>query len=161
MAREIERKFLVGSDAWRRTIIRSRRLVQGYLASIPACSIRVRLDEDGASLNIKTATLGVSRHEYDYPIPRADAEEILRHLCIKPLIEKTRHYVRAGNHTWEIDEFDGANRGLIVAEIELSSPDESFERPAWLGQEVSDDPRYYNVRLVENPYSSWPKQGQP
>lgn len=129
--------------------------VQGYLASDRRCSIRVRVAGEHAWLNLKGATLGVERAEFEYAIPAPDAREILATLCSGPVIEKTRWYVRHGRHTWEIDEFAGENAGLIVAEIELDSADEPFERPAWLGEEVSHDPRYYNVRLVEHPYSRW------
>jgi len=155
MAREIERKFLVIDDSWRDRVERSTPQVQGYLASARSCSIRVRIAGEQASLNIKSATLGISRHEYDYGIPMDEAREILDTLCIRPLIEKTRHIVRVGRHAWEIDEFDGENKGLIVAEIELDSAEEEFEKPAWAGEDVSDDPRYYNVCLVEHPYKEW------
>lgn len=155
MADEIERKFLLRDDRWRAHIERSVRQVQGYLGSVETCSIRIRIEGDKASLNIKSATLGVSRSEYDYPVPKNEAEEILEHLCRKPLIDKTRHFIQAGKHVWEIDEFHGDNDGLIVAEVELAHPDEAFERPDWLGEEVSYDTRYYNVCLVEHPYKDW------
>ena len=155
MAEEIERKFLVSNDAWRKDIEQSIPQIQGYLGSVESCSIRIRISGKKASLNIKSATLAISRREYDYEIPTEDAREILDQLCIKPVIEKTRHIVRVGGHTWEIDEFSGDNAGLIVAEIELTTADESFEKPAWAGEEVSDDPRYYNVCLVEHPYKDW------
>lgn len=157
MASEIERKFLLADDSWRQQVERSIPQVQGYLSSIESCSIRIRISGDKGSLNIKSATLGVSRHEYDYPIPLDEACEILDRLCIKPLIEKTRHIVRVAGHAWEIDEFKGANYGLIVAEIELTNAEENFVRPSWLGAEVSDAPRYYNVCLVEHPYKDWPE----
>lgn len=152
---EIERKFLVTDDAWRGRASRSRRIVQGYLANTERGSIRVRIAGEDAALNIKSMTLGVERSEFDYPIPLADAEHILQQLCMQPLIEKTRYDLKAGAHLWEIDEFQGANAGLVVAEIELTRSDEPFERPAWLGEEVSDDPRYYNVCLVTHPYCNW------
>ena len=100
-------------------------------------------------------TLGVTRTEFDYAIPEDDARDMLQSLCMQPLIDKTRHYVRYRGHTWEIDEFAGANTGLVVAELELKSEDDAFEQPPWLGQEVSHDPRYYNVCLVEHPYKNW------
>lgn len=155
MAREIERKFLVRGRGWTRTIQRSIRMTQGYLAGDSRCSVRVRRTGEESFLNLKSATIGVSRLEFDYPLPTADADAILEHLCTGPPIEKIRHYVPQGRHTWEIDEFKGANEGLVVAEIELSAPDERFERPNWLGEEVSDDPRYYNVRLAVCPYTQW------
>lgn len=155
MAWEIERKFLLRGDRWRQLVRDSQRLVQGYLLLERRSSIRVRLAGEQALLNIKGATLGVRRREYEYSIPLADAQEMLAELCQGAPIEKIRHYVPFGRHLWEIDEFFGANAGLIVAEIELADPDEDFERPPWLGREVSDDPRFYNVRLVEHPYQTW------
>jgi len=155
MSEEIERKFLIRDDSWRDQIERSMHQLQGYLGSAESCSIRIRISDELASLNIKSATLGITRREYDYAIPVDEAREILDQLCIKPIIEKTRHIVRVGDHVWEIDEFAGDNSGLIVAEVELSSADETFEKPAWAGEEVSDDPRYYNVCLVEHPYKDW------
>lgn len=155
MAREIERKFLVTGEGWRQGVERSVRYRQGYLSSDKGCSIRVRVSEAGAHLNIKSATLGVQRHEFEYAIPLADAHEMLDTLCSGPLIEKTRHYVPHGGHLWEVDVFEGDNAGLVVAEIELAREDEPFERPDWVGEEVSQDPRYYNVCLVEHPYKTW------
>jgi adenylate cyclase len=155
MATEIERKFLVIDDNWRDFSTASIQIIQGYLANTKRGSIRVRLAGNEASLNIKSMTLGVTRTEYDYAIPGDDARAMLRDLCMQPLIEKTRHFVEYGGHTWEIDEFAGANAGLVVAELELGAHDEAFHRPPWLGEEVSDDPRYYNVCLVEYPYSEW------
>jgi adenylate cyclase len=155
VATEIERKFLVQDDSWRDLSTNSKRIIQGYLANTERGSIRIRVAGEDASLNIKSMTLGVTRSEYDYTIPADDARAMLETLCIQPLIEKTRYYVKHGGHTWEIDDFAGANAGLVVAELELQSHDEAFERPPWLGKEVSDDPRYYNVCLTEHPYSSW------
>jgi adenylate cyclase len=155
MPTEIERKFLVTSDAWRAEARACKRYRQGYLPTDPSCSVRVRTAGERAYLNIKSGTLDVTRQEYEYPIPLAEAEELLDSLCRKPLIEKVRHFVEVGDHTWEVDEFEGDNRGLIVAEVELGHPDEAFRRPAWLGEEVSDDPRYYNVCLVDHPYKDW------
>ncbi|MEK7323120.1 MAG: CYTH domain-containing protein [Pseudomonadota bacterium] len=155
MATEIERKFLVLNDDWRRQAAPGARLRQGYLSSGAACSIRVRSAGDHAQLNIKSATLGVSRREYEYAIPVGDASELLDHFCDGPLIEKTRYAVEYAGHVWEVDVFEGDNAGLIVAEIELDSEDEVFEKPAWAGVEVSHDPRYYNVCLVKHPYKDW------
>ncbi len=156
MGKEIERKYLVGHDGWRKETSQGVRMRQGYLSNTNGfCSIRVRIQGDQALLNIKSATLGVSRLEFDYPIPVSDAEQILDHLCVRPLIEKTRYFLEHAGHVWEIDVFEGDNEGLIVAEIELEDPDEPFELPDWAGKEVSDDPRYYNVCLVNNPYKNW------
>ena len=155
MAAEIERKFLVRNEAWRASVSRSVPMRQGYLAEGNA-SVRVRVDETGANLNIKSMTLNISRLEYEYDIPEGDAHEMLDQLCQRPIIEKTRHYIEAGGHTWEVDEFAGDNAGLVVAELELAAEDEAYERPDWLGEEVSDEARYYNVSLVTYPYRDWP-----
>ena len=155
MATEIEKKFLVVPDAWRFSVERQEDFIQGYLANNDLCSIRVRLDGSTAYLNIKSATLSVLRDEYDYPIPLQDGKELLNQLCHPPFIEKTRYYVKWGHHTWEIDEFKGDNEGLVVAEIELKKEDELFETPDWLGKEVSDDYRYYNVMLLHHPFKLW------
>lgn len=155
MATEIERKFLLKDDSWRDSSSDSKPIIQGYLANTERGSIRVRLAGGKASLNIKSMTLGVTRTEYDYAIPADEARAMLRELCLQPLIEKTRYYVPYAGHTWEIDVFGGANAGLVVAELELQRADEAFAQPSWLGEEVSHDPRYYNVCLTEHPYSAW------
>jgi adenylate cyclase len=153
MGTEIERKFLVTSDAWRAGAA-SRRLVQGYLSREPERTVRVRVDGEKAALTIKGKSTGATRAEFEYEIPRADAEAMLP-LCLPPLIDKTRHEVIHEGHRWEIDEFAGANAPLIVAELELSSEDEAFARPPWLGAEVTDDRRYFNSNLATHPYSTW------
>lgn len=155
MATEIERKFLLRDDSWQSGIEKSEAIRQGYLAGTERASIRVRISDNQANLNIKSATLDVTRQEFEYPIPLNDANELLDSLSEGPLIEKTRYHVHHGKHHWEIDVFSGDNEGLVVAEIELDNKDEDFERPAWLGEEVSDDPRYYNVCLVKHPYKDW------
>jgi adenylate cyclase len=155
MAQEIERKFLVINDAWRGLAQRHARMRQGYLSNSAACSIRVRVTDESAFLNIKSATIGVTRTEFEYAIPRADADEMLERFCQGRCLAKTRYYVPIAPHVWEIDVFEGVNAGLVVAEIELSAADEMFDRPSWVGAEVSDDPRYYNVRLIEHPYAAW------
>jgi adenylate cyclase len=155
MAKEIERKFLVVNDNWQKDVTKSIHYTQGYFTTNASCSIRIRVAGDSASLNIKSATLGITRTEYDYALPLDDAKEMLHHLCNKPLLEKTRYYVQHHDHLWEIDVFSGENEGLIVAEIELKSADEQFSLPDWAGKEVSDDPRYYNVCLVNHPYKDW------
>lgn len=155
MGLEIERKFLLASDAWRAQVIRSESLWQGYLTTRERCSIRIRIAGEQGHLNIKSATLGVARHEFEYPVPLAEARELLELFCAGRSLVKTRHEVRVGGHTWEIDVFEGPNAGLVVAELELDSAEEPFERPMWLGREVSDDPRYYNTSLIEKPFSTW------
>jgi adenylate cyclase len=155
MAHEIEHKFLVRDDSWRKEVYRSVPMQQGYLVSDKTCSVRIRIAGATAHLNIKSGTLGVSRSEYEYEIPLADARELLDQLCRQPLLEKTRHCVRYGNHVWEVDVFDGDNAGLVVAEVELETLGEAFERPLWLGEEVSHDPRYYNSQLAMHPYKDW------
>lgn len=155
MAEEIERKFLLRSDAWRAEVGDSVHIVQGYLARGERSAVRVRVQGELAQINIKHTVDGIHRLEYEYPIPPQDAREILQQVALRPLIEKTRHHVRRGRHLWEIDEFHGDNAGLIVAEIELDAADEVFERPSWLGQEVSQDARYYNSNLSRRPYTQW------
>ncbi len=128
---------------------------QGYLNDEPRCSVRVRTSAKRAWLNIKSVTVGTQRQEFEYEIPLSDGNQLLNTLSRKPLIEKTRHLVEIGRHVWEIDEFGGDNQGLIVAEIELNHTDEPFEKPPWLGQEVTMDSRYYNTQLSKLPYKSW------
>ena len=155
MATEIERKFLVKNDLWQDAVVSESRMKQGYLTSQGNASVRVRIANDKAFLNIKSATLGIRRLEFEYEIPLADADEMLSTVAEQPFIDKTRYHVKHGRHIWELDVFEGENLGLIVAELELESEDESFEVPPWSGEEVSGDPRYYNVSLVKEPYSRW------
>jgi len=159
MAVEIERKFLLLDDSWREQVSSETVMRQGYFAGPdlhqPRASIRVRIENQHASLNIKSYELSISRQEYEYEIALDDAEKMLDTLCEKPLIEKTRYQVATPNHIWEIDVFEGDNDGLIVAEIELANENEQFEKPVWLGKEVSDDPRYYNVSLIKHPFKDW------
>lgn len=152
MAQEIERKFLLCGDDWRNAPAISIR--QGYLSRDAARTVRVRTSGDNAWLTIKGKSKGAVRAEFEYAIPLADANALLA-LCERPLIEKNRHIIEYAGMTWEIDEFFGENRGLIVAEIELESEDQVFERPHWIGEEVTDDPRYYNSQLSLTPYSEW------
>ncbi|PWV60526.1 CYTH domain-containing protein [Plasticicumulans acidivorans] len=154
MATEVEHKFLVISEAWRAAVERSVRMSQGYLVSDEVRSVRVRLEGDEARLNIKSSGIGTSRAEYEYPIPLADAEELLATLC-GTKVEKTRYYVPFADHLWEIDVFEGDNAGLVVAEVELAYEGEPFARPDWAGEEVSLDVRYYNTQLALHPYRSW------
>lgn len=155
MATEIERKFLVVDESWRRDADAGMPYIQGYLVGSERASVRVRLEGEAARLNIKSATLGVRRSEYEYAIPVDEAREMLEQLCEKPLIEKTRYHVRHAGREWEVDVFGGENRGLVVAEVELAREDEAVDLPPWAGEEVSHDPRYYNVSLVKYPYKAW------
>ncbi len=164
MADEIERKFRLISDAWRDLSIKSQKIRQGYLQSglkaEQASSIRVRIaDDDGqksATINIKTASMSIHRSEYEYKIPVDDAEEMLVGLCEGSVIEKTRFIVPHAAHRWEIDIFEGINAGLEIAEVELKSIDEDVKIPDWIGEEVSDNPMFYNNYLLVKPYKSWP-----
>lgn len=157
MALEIERKFLVKSSAWRERAESPVLMRQGYLSTDSRCSIRVRIAGDRAWLNLKAKRSGMTRLEFEYPIPRDEAEQILAELCEGAPIEKYRYELAHEGHVWEIDEFLGANAGLIVAEIELTSEQETFERPSWLGEEVTHDERYYNFNLAQRPFTSWPQ----
>jgi len=154
MGREVERKFLTTSDAWRAGAT-GTRYRQGYIVNEPRVVVRVRSMGPRAVITVKAQAEGIARSEYEYDIPLADAEEMLDRLCGKPLIEKTRYEIPVGAHRFEVDEFFGANAGLVVAEVELDDEHEAFERPAWLGEEVTADPRYLNSSLVRQPYSTW------
>ena len=155
---EIERKFLVKEDGWRSQAVASAAIRQGYLANTAASSVRVRIGGSESWLSVKAMRPGHSREEFEYAIPLADAETLLAGFAEGPLIEKTRHIVPVGDHRYEVDEFHGANQGLIVAEIELDDADEAFTRPAWLGEEVTDDVRFYNFRLARDPFREWPAE---
>lgn len=155
MATEIERKFLVKDDSWRQLADAGTEYQQAYLVGSKAASVRVRIEGDKAFLNIKSATLGITRQEFEYAIPMLEAREMLAGLCEQPVIEKTRYHVQHEGHEWEIDVFKGENEGLVVAEIELGEVNEYFASPDWIGEEVSEDTRYYNVCLVKNPYKNW------
>jgi adenylate cyclase len=158
---EIERKFLVATDDWRAAVERSESIAQGYLVGAQAlragharASVRVRLEGERAWLNVKAATAGIARAEFDYPVPPADAHDMLANLC-DGVLEKTRHHVRVDGVLFEVDEFAGDNAGLVVAEVELPAVDAPFPRPPWLGREVSALVRYYNVNLIAHPYRQW------
>jgi adenylate cyclase len=155
MATEIERKFLLKDSSWKKSADEGTAYSQGYLVGSQTSSVRVRTQGNHAFLNIKSATIDIKRQEFEYEIPFAEATEMLETLCEKPLINKIRYFLKNGNHVWEIDVFSGDNEGLVVAEIELNDKDESFEKPEWLGDEVSDDARYYNVSLVKHPFKDW------
>ncbi|UCE51692.1 MAG: CYTH domain-containing protein [Desulfobacterales bacterium] len=152
MAKEIERKFLVKNGAWRQE--KGTKYRQGYLNSAKERIVRVRTINNKAYLTIKGITVGASRMEFEYEIPRKDADGLLD-ICEKPLIEKIRYKVKEGGFLWEIDEFFGENQGLIVAEVELESEDQNFPKPDWVGEEVTGDPRYFNSNLIQNPYTKW------
>ena len=154
MPQEIERKFLLINDTWKSAVIRRLEIKQGYLNTDPKRTVRVRIKGDLGYLTIKSESVGISRQEFEYEIPYEEARSLIL-LCESPVIDKIRHEVRHGGHLWEIDVFAGANDGLSVAEIELSTEDEVFDRPPWLGKEVSDDPRYFNSQLVACPFCDW------
>ena len=154
MGVETERKFLLASDAWRAQARDRTRMEQGYLGG-ERCSVRVRIEGDAAFLNIKSRELGARRLEFEQPLPLADAQAMLAAFCPQR-VQKWRHRVDSAPHVWEIDEFLGENAGLVVAEIELGAEDEPFARPHWLGAEVTDEARYYNLNLAATPYSRWP-----
>ena len=158
---EIERKFLLADESWRASVESSEPIAQGYLVGAHAlregharASVRARLAGDTAWLNIKAAEPGIARTEFDYPIPVADARTLLACLC-DGVLEKVRHHVRVDGVLFEVDEFNGDNHGLIVAEVELPAIDAAFPRPSWLGREVSTLTRYYNVNLIAHPYRQW------
>ncbi|MFC3653774.1 CYTH domain-containing protein [Dyella humi] len=161
MGIEIERKFLLAGDDWRTAVTSTMHIAQGYLVDVRAlregmtrASVRVRISGEKAWLNIKSVELGVSRAEYELPLPLDDAQTMLDTLC-NGVLEKIRHHVEIDGWLFEIDEFLGANRGLFVAEVELPDVHASFPRPAWLGREVSSLARYYNVNLIERPFAEW------
>ncbi|MCD9087571.1 CYTH domain-containing protein [Stenotrophomonas sp. SY1] len=161
MGIEIERKFLVTSDAWRAAAHAVIPMAQGYLndtASLDSgaqkASVRVRIQGDEAYLNIKSREIGHTRQEFDYPVPVSEARELLA-LCVGGLIDKRRHLVNHNGLLWEVDEFLGENAGLVVAEVELESAGQTFDLPEWAGAEVTDEVRYYNLALASHPYCKW------
>ena len=155
MPTETERKFLVIGTDWK-VGAPGKEFSQGYLSQDPERSVRVRIAGDQAFLTIKGMSHGISRQEFEYPIPRDDASELLS-LCLPAIISKTRYFVEINGHRWEVDEFHGDNQGLVIAEIELDNESDQVELPQWIGKEVSDDTRYYNVSLAKSPYSKWSK----
>jgi adenylate cyclase len=154
MAKEIERKFLVHPRKWS-DLGAGLAIRQGYLCATKSFSVRVRTYGDKAYVTIKGSTSGISRDEYEYEIPLADANEIMDHLCEHPPIEKTRYRIVFKGHTFEVDEFAGANSGLTIAEVELKGAREAVDLPDWIDSEVSGDPRYYNSNLSAKPFSTW------
>ena len=154
MGVEIERKFLVEGDEWRAGST-GTAYRQGYLSTVKERTVRIRTMGDRAVLTVKGITVGATRAEFEYDIPFGDAEQMLDELCERPLIEKTRHLIEYRDLTWEVDEFEGANAGLLVAEVELDEDGQAVELPSWVGDEVTDDPRYYNANLIAHPYREW------
>lgn len=155
MGIEIERKFLLKHEGWRRQSESKTYLVQGYLSVTPEATVRVRIAADRAFLTLKGKRSNYSATEFEYPVPLDDAHQILKQMCVHSPVEKWRHIVKHHGHIWEIDEFLGPNAGLYVAEIELESANAEFSIPDWLGEEVSHDPRYTNASLAQHPYSAW------
>lgn len=155
MGLEIERKFLLVGEEWRKLATGSQYYCQGYLCADKERAVRIRIAADRAFLTIKGGGAGLSRLEFEYPLPLEDAKILLERLAEKPLVEKIRHTVPCGGLVWEVDEFLGPNKGLVLAEVELEREDQSIEKPAWAGEDVSADPRYYNASLVKNPYRNW------
>jgi adenylate cyclase len=153
---EIERKFLVISDVFKSDVLRQNHIAQGYLSSVPERAVRVRIKGKKGYLTIKGKTneSGLSRFEWEKEIPVTEAKELLQ-LCEKGVIEKIRYEIQVGQHIFEVDEFYGENKGLIMAEVELQSETETFETPIWLGEEVTNDNRYYNSYLSQHPFASW------
>lgn len=151
MGREIERKFLVKGNSWRNGTA-GLSVRQGYLSTVKERVVRIRTEGNKGYVTIKGITEFISRAEYEYEIPFGDAVEILDRLCARPLIEKTRYEIEFGGLVWEVDEFSGDNTGLVLAEVELSHAHQTVKQPPWIGEEVSGDPRYYNVNLVDHPY---------
>lgn len=154
MAAEIERKFLVRGDSWR-SLAEGSRYIQGYISTEKQATVRIRIVGTQGYLTIKGLSFQYTRSEFEYPIPLEDAQEMLDTLCDRPLIEKVRYRIEYGNLIWEIDEFDGVNKGLILAEVELSHEKQQIELPIWIGEEVSDNPNYFNSNLVKHPFSQW------
>ncbi|SHG52311.1 CYTH domain-containing protein [Massilia sp. CF038] len=154
MGVEIERKFLLVGEDWR-ALGEPVLLRQGYLSSDPERTVRVRIEGQGATLTIKGRSVGATRAEWEYPIPLADAADLLDRLCQQPLIEKYRRRIPFDGNVWEVDEFLGANQGLAFAEIELASESQAFTKPHWIGEEVTHDRRYFNSNLIKQPFSSW------
>ncbi len=154
MGKEIERKFLVKDDTFK-TLAQGTSYRQGYLNSQKERVVRVRTIADKGFLTVKGITTGATRVEYEYEIPVKDAEAMLDELCEKPLIEKNRYKIKQGNFIWEVDEFFGENQGLICAEVELEREAQSYDKPEWIGAEVTGDPKYFNSNLIQNPYKNW------
>ncbi len=151
---EIERKFLVCSNKWREGV-KGEAICQGYLNSVKERTVRVRISGDKAFLTIKGPKVNLTCSEFEYEIPVTEANQMLDELCERPLLKKTRYKVLHDGKTWEVDEFHGDNEGLVVAEIELDSEDETINHPGWVGTEVTEDPKYFNSSLISKPFSTW------
>ena len=156
MAQEIERKFLVKDDSYKALAYHSSRIAQGYICSMRGRTVRVRIRDDKGYLTIKgpSDASGLGRYEWEKEIPLHEAQELMK-LCEPGMIDKTRYLVRSGNHIFEVDEFYGENEGLTLAEVELSSADEAYEKPDFIDEEVTGDVKYYNSFLVKHPFSKW------
>lgn len=159
MAREIERKFLLADQSWKPLAFKQTHFAQGYLNDISEknakSSVRVRIEGEQANMNIKSLEIGLSRDEYEFKIPLAEAKKILATLTVGPVVEKIRYLVKVDQHTWEVDEFLGDNQGLLVAEVEIASEDEKVTIPDWTGREVTEEARFYNVSLSKRPFNLW------
>ena len=155
MGTEIERKFLVKNDSWRESASEGVPILQGYITTGPPIAVRVRIAGPKANLNLKKATVDIARDEFEYPIPSYEAAQLLGHFCIGHVIEKRRYEVAYNGCIWEVDVFEGANEGLVIAELELDAEDQAFDRPPWVGEEVSGDARYLNTSLSLRPYKEW------
>ena len=154
MGVEIERKFLLAGDGWRK-LGQPVLLRQGYLSSNPDRTVRVRIEGATGTMTIKGRSVGATRSEWEYEIPLDEAGELLDRLCEQPVIEKHRRRIAFGAHIWEVDEFLGANLGLVVAEVELAFEEQQFDKPEWIGEEVTHDRRYFNSSLIRQPFTSW------
>jgi adenylate cyclase len=154
MGKEIERKFLLKGDEWR-ALAKGTAYRQGYLSTVKERTVRVRTVGEKGFLTIKGITTGVTRAEFEYEVPTADADAMLDALCERPLIEKNRYRIERGGLVWEVDEFFGENQGLVIAEVELAHEGQAIDLPSWVGDEVSGDPRYFNSNLIKNPYTRW------
>ena len=153
MGKEIERKFLVKGNDWRE-LAQGTHYRQGYLSTVKERTVRVRTIDDKGFLTVKGITVGASRLEFEYEVPVKDAFEMLE-ICEQPIIEKSRYKIKHSGFVWEVDEFYGVNKGLIVVEIELESEDQKFDKPDWIGEEVTGDPKYFNSNLIKNPFTKW------
>jgi adenylate cyclase len=154
MGKEIERKFLIKSDGWR-SLASGTMYRQGYLSTVKERTVRVRTVGERGFLTIKGVTTGVTRAEFEYEIPVTEANAMLDSLCERPLIEKSRYRIEHRGLVWEVDEFFGENQGLVIAEVELVNEGQRIDLPSWVGEEVSDDPRYFNSNLTKHPYTRW------
>lgn len=155
MAEEIERKFLVIGD-FKTEAFKAVRIIQGYISSVPERTVRIRIQEDKGYITIKGKgnVSGTSRYEWEKELPAEEARELLK-LCEPGIIDKTRYMIKSGKHIFEVDEFHGENSGLIIAEIEIEAENQEFEKPSWIGKEITGDMKYYNSMLVKIPYSQW------